>query len=72
MLGNGWFSGLEIFGGTSRWGEQPQAILEVAVTYDDGTQQLFFTEDSWKAAAGPIGRNLKRGWGDFAATLPLC
>jgi len=60
MLGNGWFSGLEIFGGTNQWGKQPQAILQVNVTYDDGTQQLFFTDDSWKAGTGPIGHNYIR------------
>jgi len=56
MLGNGWFSTPNILG-ANPWTGQPQAILQVTVTYDDGTQRLFFTDDSWKAATGPIGTN---------------
>ena len=33
MLGNGWFSTPELFGGTGSWGRQPQAILQVTVIY---------------------------------------
>lgn len=60
MLGNGWFSGLEIFGGTNTWGKKPQAILQVVITYDDGAQQSFFTDGSWKTTTGPVGLNCIR------------
>jgi len=59
MLGNGWFSKPKLlhFGNGKPWSKQPQAILQVNVTYDDQTQQQFFTDDSWKFASGAIGTN---------------
>jgi len=59
MLGNGWFSTQKTLSweGGGPWARRPQAILQVTVTYDDGTQRIFSTDDSWKAATGSIIHN---------------
>ncbi len=59
MLGNGWYCAQSILswerGGP--WGYQPRAILQMIVTYEDGTEQHFVTDDSWKTSSGAIGAN---------------
>ena len=59
MLGNGWYSASSVLpwqkGGP--WGDGPRAILQMTVTYDDGTEKLFVTDDTWKASTGAIGAN---------------
>jgi alpha-L-rhamnosidase len=56
MLGRGWFStdGIVPWVWPAPWSDEPQAILQVTVTHDDGTRQLLLTDDSWKWATGPI------------------
>ena len=60
MLGNGWFSAPSWFN-AKPWADQPQAILQMTVAYDDGTTKQFCTDQTWKASAGAIGRNHKAG-----------
>ena len=59
MLGNGWYSATSILpwekGGP--WGDGPRAILQMTVTYADGTEKRFVTDETWKASAGAIGSN---------------
>jgi len=59
MLGNGWYSATSILpwveGGP--WGDGPRAILQLTVTYDDGTETRVVTDDTWKASTGAIGSN---------------
>ena len=59
MLGNGWYSATSVLpwvkGGP--WGDGPRAILQMTVTYDDGTEELFVTDETWKASTGAIGAN---------------
>ena len=59
ILGNGWFSATDIFEELDGWATRPQAILQLTVTFDDGTEKHFFTDETWKAASGPIGSNEK-------------
>ena len=71
MLGNGWFSAANILywekeGG---WAARPQAIMQMIVTYDDGTEKQFFTDETWKAARGPIGSNEKNMGEEYDARL---
>jgi len=60
MLGNGWYSATGIFEKLNGWATRPQAILQMMVTYDDGTEKLFVTDETWKAVSGPIVSNEKR------------
>ncbi len=59
MLGNGWYSAASVLpwerGGP--WGYPPRAILQMTVTYDDGTQTHMLTDKTWKTDRGPVGAN---------------
>ena len=69
MLGNGWFSATGIFEKLNGWAAMPQAIFQMMVTYDDGTEQQFVTDQTWKTANGPIGLNEKRPGEEYDARL---
>ena len=69
MLGNGWFSTTDVFENLDGWADRPQAILQMLVTYDDGTEKQFLTDETWKAASGPIGSNEKRPGEEYDARL---
>ena len=69
MLGNGWFSTTDVFENLDGWADRPQAILQMIVTYDDGTEKQFLTDETWKAARGPIGSNEKRPGEEYDARL---
>ena len=71
MLGNGWFSASKILSWEKEggWAARPQAILQMMVTYDDGTEKQFFTDETWKAASGPIGSNEKNTGEEYDARL---
>ena len=59
MLGNGWYSAASVLpwerGGP--WGDGPRALLQMTVTYDDGTKKTFVSDETWKASSGAIGAN---------------
>ena len=57
MLGNGWFSGSKVMWRGRPWGDRPQAILRMTVTYEDVTEEHFVTDETWKAGSGTIGTN---------------
>lgn len=67
MLGNGWFSATGIFEKLNGWSEWPQAIFQMVVTYDDGTEKHFYTDETWKGVNGPIISNEKRPGEDYDA-----
>ena len=58
MLGRGWYNelcGAEPWGFSSApWVAQPKAIAQLQVTFADGSQQTILTDDTWKAADGPV------------------
>jgi alpha-L-rhamnosidase len=55
VLGDGWFRGnLGWIDGRNNWGEKLAAIAEIRVEYTDGTSVILATDESWKAATGPI------------------
>ena len=68
MLGNGWFSATTFFN-NQPWADRPQAILQMTVTYEDGTEKQFFTDETWKAAGGAIVSNLKNSGEVYDARL---
>ena len=69
MLGNGWFGATKIFFEIGGWKTRPQAILQMSVTYNDGTEKHFFSDETWKAASGPIGSNELKPGEDYDARL---
>ncbi len=55
VLGEGWYSGYLGFRGTHKYyGEHPRALLQLVVTYEDGTHEVIATDDAWRASLGPI------------------
>ena len=60
MLGNGWFAADKLLGKKGFWEDRPQAILQMTITYDDGSEKHFFSDETWKVATGPILFNQKK------------
>jgi alpha-L-rhamnosidase len=54
VLGDGWFCGHVGFGPWRHYGKQPRALIQLEVEYNDGSTDVISTDDSWKAANGPI------------------
>jgi len=55
ILADGWYSGY--IGWERRreyYGKHPQAIAQLEIEYEDGSNQLVITDDGWKAAFGAI------------------
>lgn len=70
MLGNGFFN---IPGGrytklTGSFG-QPMVTLQMRVRFTDGTEQIFVSDESWKAASGPVTFSCVYGGEDYDARL---
>lgn len=55
-LGDGWYRGKYGFDGGTRniYGTDQSLIAQLEVTYDDGTTTVIATDDTWRAAPGPI------------------
>ena len=56
MLGDGWFRGRLSFGGGRRniYGDRLALLAQLEIAYADGTTERVVTDDSWRAAPGPI------------------
>ena len=55
ILGNGWYRGNIGFSGQRNYyGDRLALLLQINVTYADGSQEIFGTNDKWKATTGPI------------------
>jgi len=55
VLGDGWFRGnLGWIDGRNNYGEKLAAIAQIIVEYADGSNATISTDESWKAATGPI------------------
>jgi alpha-L-rhamnosidase len=76
-LGDGWFRGYMTWGGKrNSYGTKLAVLAQLVITYKNGTQQVIGTDESWKAATGPIlmsdiyngetydARLERRGWSD--------
>ncbi len=63
MLGNGWFNPLPLrFWGKINLREhlavgEPRAILQLHIEFQDGSQTVIGTGETWRASEGPILRN---------------
>ena len=54
-LGNGWFNPLKKWWSwRMQWFGSKRAILQMEITYDDGSSQTVVSDDSWKFSSGPI------------------
>jgi len=55
MLGDGWFRGwLTWDHKRNNYGKKLALLAQLVVTYKDGTQQVFASDDKWKAATGAV------------------
>ncbi len=56
IMGNGWYKGRFGFDGgfTNTYGDKFRMIAELHVTYEDGTETVINSDESWLAAAGPV------------------
>jgi len=59
ILGDGWFRGRLGFGGGQRnhYGEHLALLAQLEIQYADGTTETIVTDESWRAATGPILSN---------------
>jgi alpha-L-rhamnosidase len=56
ILGDGWYRGRLGFGGGRRniYGDRLALLAQIEITYADGTTERIVTDESWRAATGPI------------------
>ncbi len=55
VLGDGWYSGFIGWGRLrDHYGTDPRFSAELLLEFADGTSKVIMTDDSWKAATGPI------------------
>ncbi len=55
MLGAGWYKGLMGFNGLrNNYGDRTAFLCQLEITYSDGTRELIYTDESWKASDAPI------------------
>ena len=55
ILGDGWFSGYLAFTGKRHYyGDKTRFIAQMQIEYADGAKEIIGTDETWKAAAGPV------------------
>jgi alpha-L-rhamnosidase len=55
ILADGWYAGYIGFGKKrEHYGSEPRLLVQLEIEYTDGTRQVIATDESWKAAYGPI------------------
>jgi len=56
ILGDGWFRGRIGFGGGRRniYGQHLALLAQLDVQYEDGSNERFVTDETWRASTGPI------------------
>ncbi len=56
ILADGWYRGLIGFGGGRRniWGEHLALLAQLEIRYADGSSERIVTDETWRAATGPI------------------
>lgn len=58
MLGNGWFDPIpKWWSWRMQWFGEKQAILNMQLTYKDGSTEVISTDDTWKITDGPISHH---------------
>ena len=55
ILADGWYAGYLGFGKKrEHYGSMPRLFLQLEIEHTDGTRQVVMTDESWKAAYGPL------------------
>ena len=56
VIGDGWFSGRIGWKPNKRglYGDRPELLAPIEITYEDGTTAVVATDESWKSSFGPI------------------
>ncbi|MCK5136645.1 MAG: glycoside hydrolase family 78 protein [Bacteroidales bacterium] len=55
ILGDGWYRGNLGWGNNrNEWGTQLSVIAQLIIQYTDGSEEIIYSDDSWKAGTGPI------------------
>ncbi len=57
VLGNGWYKGCLVGWedkNKEQYGKKSALLLQMHITYDDGSEQLVLSDGSWKTSNGPI------------------
>jgi alpha-L-rhamnosidase len=57
ILGEGWYAGKIAWFGKNQYGNNPALLMQLVIEYSDGTKETITTDNSWKAAKGPIIAN---------------
>ncbi len=54
VLGSGWYSGRIAWTAGKNYGPAPRALAQLEIETEDGKRQIVATDNSWRAATGPI------------------
>jgi alpha-L-rhamnosidase len=55
ILGDGWYRGFLTWDGNkNHYGENTALLLQMEITYQDGSKELIVSDNSWKSSTGPI------------------
>lgn len=54
ILGDGWYSGHIAQVGRQRYGDRPQLLAQLELTYADGRREVIASDQQWQVASGPI------------------
>lgn len=83
LLGKGWYAG-QLFSGKARYGQQPELLLQLEITFEDGSRQAIVSDGKWEGTSdGPVlssglydgevydARKAVTGWAPVVATPDL-
>jgi len=74
VLGNGWYRSQLLGGKSNNYGDKLALLLQINITYTDGTEAIICSDESWKSESGEIvytelyhgetidARKQKEGW----------
>lgn len=55
IVGDGWYAGYLAFTGKRHYyGDHPRFIAQMQIEFEDGSREIIGTDETWKAATGPI------------------
>ena len=55
LVGDGWYRGRPAFRGNRHvYGSKLALLMQIVVEYEDGTKEIFGTDESWKSSTGPV------------------
>jgi alpha-L-rhamnosidase len=54
ILGDGWSVGHIAWVGRQRYTDQPRLLVQIVLTYTDGSKEIITSDKSWKVTQGPI------------------